>query len=254
MVEAMDILQLGTLAMLALIDSTSFGTLAIPLFLLLAPGRIRVGRVLVFLGTVAGLYFVIGLALLAGMSAAMPTIDAWLQTRPGAFVLLAAGVALFVGSWLIPGRKAYEQRRAASEARGETLPPGRLMRARDRAVSGEGGLGYLMGVAAFAVGLEAATMLPYVGAIGLMSAADITPAARVTVLAGYCLVMVTPALALLLVRVILAEQVRPALTRLADFVERNAGESVSWIVGIAGFLIARHGFMVLGGFYGLFGP
>src|SRR5690606_13354204 len=44
------------LAVLALIDSTSFGTLLIPLWLLLSPGRPSPHRVLLFLGTVAAFY------------------------------------------------------------------------------------------------------------------------------------------------------------------------------------------------------
>lgn len=43
-----------TLLVLALVDSLSIGTLLIPLFLLVAPGRVRAGRVLLYLATVAG--------------------------------------------------------------------------------------------------------------------------------------------------------------------------------------------------------
>ena len=44
---------LGALALLALVDSTSFGTLLIPTWLLLAPGRLRPGRILIYLATVS---------------------------------------------------------------------------------------------------------------------------------------------------------------------------------------------------------
>ena len=54
---------LGQLVVLALIDSTSFGTLLIPLWFLLVPGRVRAHRVLVFLGTVAAFYLGVGIAL-----------------------------------------------------------------------------------------------------------------------------------------------------------------------------------------------
>ena len=49
----MEFALLGSLAVLALIDSTSFGTLLIPTWLLMHPGRVRAMRMLVFLGTVA---------------------------------------------------------------------------------------------------------------------------------------------------------------------------------------------------------
>ena len=48
------IATIGSLVVLALIDSTSFGTLLIPLGLLTAPGRLRIGRLLLFLSVVAG--------------------------------------------------------------------------------------------------------------------------------------------------------------------------------------------------------
>lgn len=45
---------------LALVDSTSVGSLFIPVWLLLAAGRVPVGRILAYLGTIAGFYFVDG--------------------------------------------------------------------------------------------------------------------------------------------------------------------------------------------------
>ena len=58
----MDLALAASLAALALIDSTSFGTLLIPIWLLLAPGRVRAGRMLVYLGTIAVFYFAVGMA------------------------------------------------------------------------------------------------------------------------------------------------------------------------------------------------
>ena len=49
----MTLALLGPLVVLALVDSTSFGTLLIPIWLMLAPGRLKAGRILVFLATVA---------------------------------------------------------------------------------------------------------------------------------------------------------------------------------------------------------
>jgi hypothetical protein len=49
----MDLALLGSLAVLALIDSTSFGTLLIPIWLMMSPFGVRPGRILQFLGTVA---------------------------------------------------------------------------------------------------------------------------------------------------------------------------------------------------------
>ncbi|RYJ05279.1 MAG: hypothetical protein EON52_12390, partial [Actinomycetales bacterium] len=59
--------QLSTLLVLALVDSTSIGTLVVPIWLLLSPAGARVGRMAAYLGTVALFYLGVGLLLLAGV-------------------------------------------------------------------------------------------------------------------------------------------------------------------------------------------
>ena len=61
------------LAGLALVDSTSFGTLVLPLMMLLAP-QVRTRNVVVYLCTIAVFYFGVGVALLAGARAAIAAI------------------------------------------------------------------------------------------------------------------------------------------------------------------------------------
>ncbi|MGO1165416.1 MAG: GAP family protein, partial [Janibacter sp.] len=58
-------------------------------------------------------------------------------------------------------------------------------------------------------------------------------------LAGYCLVMLLPALVLLALRALAHRRIEPVLTRVGDWMERSAGETTAWIVGIVGFLVAR---------------
>ena len=57
---------LAGLAGLALVDSTSFGTLVLPLMMLLAP-QVRTRNLVVYLLTIAVFYFGVGVALLAGV-------------------------------------------------------------------------------------------------------------------------------------------------------------------------------------------
>lgn len=216
------------LLLLALIDSTSFGTLLIPLWLMLSPGRVRPGRTLLFLGVVAGFYFLLGIALSAGLASLLEMGNGWAEHPLVVRGQFAIGAALLVGSFFI-GRK-----------KDPAVPRrGRLMRWRERAMGEDGGSGALVALALGAAALEAATMLPYLGAIGLLSASDLAPAATVGVLAVYCLVMITPALVLLGARVVLRHRVEASLQRLAAWMERSAGEATGWIVGIVGFLLAR---------------
>ena len=89
----MDLAFLGSLVALALIDSTSFGTLLIPIWLLLHPGKVRLSRMFVFLGTVSAFYFAVGLGLTWGLLAFMPRITALLDTREVSWAQLVLGVA-----------------------------------------------------------------------------------------------------------------------------------------------------------------
>jgi len=220
----MDIALLGSLAALALIDSTSFGTLLIPVWLLLHPGGIRAGRILIFLGTVAVFYFVLGVSLALGADAVRPRIGRLLDARPVTWAQLVAGVALFFLSFRLD--------RAHRPAAGE----GRLAHWRERALTGGGAAG-LAGLAVTAAAAEVTTMLPYLAAIGLLTTSGLAAGPIAGVMAGYCLLMVMPALLLLGVRLATGERLTPLLARFGD---RMANSNVlSWVVGIVGFLVAR---------------
>lgn len=216
----------ASLAVLALIDSTSFGTLLIPIWLMLVPGRPPVRRVLLFLGTVAGFYFLLGLALVAGATALLEGASDLLDGLVAVRIQLVIGIGLFVWSFWI-GRSSDEQ------------GAGRVSRWRDRLTGTEGGAGALMALALTAALLEVATMLPYLGATALIGRAGLPPWESAGVLAGYCLVMLLPALVLLALRVVARRLVEPILVRVGDWMERSAGEATAWIVGIVGFLVAR---------------
>ena len=223
---------LGTLVVLALIDSTSFGTLLIPIWLMLAPGRLRPGAILVFLGTVAAFYLVLGLVLSAGLLALSEALADLVTTTPVVVLQLVLGVGLLMWSFRI-GRK---------EAPGE----GRLLRWRERAVGEGGSIWGLITLALGATAIEAASMVPYLGAIGLMESADMAFGQRALLLLGYCLVMVAPALVLLVVRLVAQRAIEPMLRRVNGWLMRSAAETTAWVVGIVGLLLAVNAADTLG--------
>lgn len=227
---------LGPLALLALVDSTSFGTLLIPVWLLMAPGRPRPARVLVYLGTVAILYLAIGLAVMLGAGLALDRFGDALTSRPAYVVQILLGAALFALSFRFD-RTHVEARRRRQEAEGKG---GRLSRWRERALAADGapsGILPLTGLALGAVSLEVATMLPYLAAIGLLASSGLAPAATVSLLAAYCLVMVLPALVLLVARTTAARAVEPLLRRLDAWLTRNAEEMTGWVLAVLGVLL-----------------
>lgn len=267
---------IGALAVLALIDSTSFGTLLIPVWLLMSPGRVRVGRMIVYLGSIAGFYALVGLAILLGAGALSDTLSSLSSSRPFLIAQLLVGVGLFVWSFkLEPSkeRKAADAAAAAQAGRaaaggagaggaaaggaaarttptgaagaasGATLPaarPGRLNRWRERALGSESGSWPALAGLAVGAGLvEVASMLPYLAALGLIGTQGPGwPTSGLWVL-GYCLVMILPALVLTAARVFASRLVERPLGRLDGWLTRNAASTTAWVVGIVGFLVAR---------------
>jgi len=229
----MSLTLLGALVVLALIDSTSFGTLLIPIWLMLAPGRLRAGRVLVFLATVATFYLLLGVLLTAGVVRFSDQITDALSTTPLQVVLLGLGITLIVVAIRV-GR---------GRGSGES---GRLLRWRERAVGEEGSIGGLITLALTAALIEAGSMVPYIAAIGLIGMADLGWAPTLLVLVGYCLVMILPAVVLLGGRLGAAAKVEPVLQRVNGWMLRTGRENTAWVLGIIGFLLAGNALEGLG--------
>ncbi|MDH2426875.1 GAP family protein [Sphaerisporangium sp. TRM90804] len=209
------------LAGLALVDSTSFGTLGIPVYLLLAGERSRGARLLVYLGTLAGFYFLVGAALMLGLTRVMDDFGDALRSPPAYWAQLALGVGLFgLSFWLDP---KWRRRHGRPERRFQPRVGGPRVMA-------------LLGLTAGLV--EVATMLPYLAAIGVMTSAGLTAAQWVPVLAGYVLIMIAPPLLLLGLRQVAGDRLDRGLKRLRDWMDRNSASAVSWTVCVVGVLLA----------------
>lgn len=258
----------GALALLALIDATSFGTLLIPIWLMLAPSRPRGTRILVYLGTIAGFYFVVGLLLAAGATSFMQPLGDFLETPAAHWLKLLVGaamltVALTMNTRKEPGSGAlyrWRERVLAAESSGLRTGPetraasvtgseaevGRVAGGSTAVVRRRGPMAALMMLALVAAVIEVASMVPYLAGIGLITTSGPGWPLNAAVLAAYCLVMVVPALVLLAGRLVAAPLVNPLLKRLNDWLGRTAAETTAWIVGIVGFLLARDGITRLG--------
>ncbi|MEU4216016.1 GAP family protein [Actinoplanes sp. NPDC026623] len=141
---------------------------------------------------------------------------------------LVLGVALFFWSFRLDrGRKG-----------------GRLIRMPERALAG-GGVAGLAGLAPAAAAAELTTMLPYLAAIGLLTGSGLAAAQIALIMAGYCLLMILPALLLLLaVRLAAGDRAEPPLRKVGDWLAGS--NALSWIVGVVGFLLARDAAFRLG--------
>lgn len=238
----MELTALGGLVVLALVDSTSFGTLGVPVWMLVQP-RVRAAAVLTYLAVIAAFYWLLGLTLLAGAEALTGISDSLADlsdSRPFLWAQLVVGVALFAGSFAFT-RKRGDARRA--RRMGE---PTRMERWTSRAVGPEASLATVTTVALGAGVVEAASMLPYLAAIGLLTTAGVGFVGNAGLLAAYVVVMVVPALALLGLRLVAHRQVGPLLERVHGWLQRNKDEMLGWVLGIIGFLVASDAIQRLG--------
>jgi hypothetical protein len=219
------------LVVLALVDSTSMGTLVIPLILLVVGtgGARRVtGRTLLYLLVIGAFYLLLGIVLLAGL---LPLLERFghLLASPQAMVLLAAaGVALVVWSFRIDP-KAIEKRGGDPEA------SARRWTARARRVSGRPAA--LVTLALGAGLIEAASMIPYLAALGIIADLGIGLPRGALVLVGYCAVMILPGALLCGARLALGERGDGLLERAHDRAVKHASGAFSWTIGIIGVLV-----------------
>jgi Sap-like sulfolipid-1-addressing protein len=222
-----------SLLVLALLDSTSIGTLFVPVLLLLTPGRPRSAPLVGYLATIAVFYLALGFAialgagpLLEGVASSLGETGCWLQ--------LTAGVLLFGLSFRFDPKRRPDNSRQQGRKWTE-----RVHKAAESPRA-------LVVLALTAGLLEAATMFPYLGAIALLAGAGYGLPATAAVLAGYCLVMVLPALALLVLRRTLDDRMTPLLTRVNGWFAKHAVGATGWILGIVGFFLAADAAAQLG--------
>jgi cytochrome c biogenesis protein CcdA len=226
----------------------SFGTLLIPIWLLMAPGKLRLSNLLVYLGTVVLFYFLIGILLVFGADMLLSQVGTFTESGTFLLIQLVIGIALFVISFFIDSKKAKE--RVSKNAREGT---GRLFRWRARAMGedGSGSLPSLIGLALTAAVIELMSMLPYLAAIGIIAASGMDTPKSMVILLPYCLVMVLPALILALGRLFARERLDQPLRRIEQWLTLHSADTVAWIVGIVGFVLATHAFNRLGLYAGL---
>lgn len=219
------------LVVLALVDSTSMGTLVIPLILLVTgrDGARRVaGRTLLYLAVIGLFYLVLGLALLAGLLPLMERAQHLLSSPAVMLVLAVIGVLLVIWSFHIDP--------AAIRKRGGD-PEASARRWTDRARRAAGRPQLLVGLALLAGVVEAASMIPYLVAMGIIADMGVGFGPGALILVGYCAVMIAPGVVLAGVRAALGARADRGLDRVHEWAVKSAAGSFSWVVGIIGVII-----------------
>lgn len=220
----LSVLEIGVLVGLALADSTSIGTLVIPLWLLLRD-RLSVRHTLLYLVVIAAFYWAVSLVLLALMTQIGPLAENIHLDRLWSWVQLAVGVAvLALGVWV--------DRRGRIEGR-----PSRAQRWRDRALQLDRTRA-VIGLALAAGVLEAATMLPLLAALGMIERSTLSPVESTLAVSGYVAIMMLPATVLLTVRAVIGERGARPLAAVGRWLERQTNAVAGTVLIVVGALVS----------------
>jgi hypothetical protein len=210
------------LLLLALVDSTSMGTLVIPVMLLvLGDGGARrtAGRTAVYLLVIGAFYLLLGIGLLAGLLPLLEAAQGLLASPPVMVVLAALGGLLLWWSFRVDP-KAIAKRGGDPEA-GAKKWMGRV-----RGVAGNPKA--LVALALGAGLVEAASMIPYLAAMGLIADMGLGFVGGSGILVLYCAVMILPGLVLAAVRLFLGGRGDRVLERVQAWSQRQAQSAFSW--------------------------
>ena len=219
------------LAGLALVDSLSAGTLVIPIALIVIWRRVRLGLLGTYLATIATAYCALGIALLSGFDTAVSRLSGVSETDWFRWVTLVLGAGLFIFGVFSPNPK----KPAATQTAGAEVPKSRASRlARGASLSATSMVGLALGAAV----VEAATMLPYLGAMGIIQSMSFGFSSKVALIAGYCIIMVLPATLMAVIAGAAGPAIFPRLERAIRRLEYEAKVTLLWIAAIVGVYMA----------------
>ena len=202
---------------LAVVDSINPSALLATIALLLR-GRPARPLVAVYVTAVLVTYFAIGLVLTLGLGL---TPEAVLASDAAYVAQGVLGAAMLAYAVAAPGRGRHRDRDPATNPR---LPSVR----RPAAV-------FALGMAVTV--LELPTALPYLGAAGAITRADLAVRDWLPLLAVYNLIFVLPPLALLAAHVALGDRAGALLERLRTRLGGAAREGLLWLLGLVGFFL-----------------
>ena len=196
---------------LAVLDSINPSALVVTVYLLLQGGS-YVPRVMSYLVAVFASYLGIGVLLVLGLGSVWEYVEG-----PGAYAVQGVvGVSLLGYAVFAPGKP-----------RGETKT--RTPRS--------GGLGaiFLLGVTITVV--EFSTAFPYLGAIAILTNADLTAARWLPVLVGYNLIFVLPPFLLMALYGVFGPRLKERFERFREGFGSGSRETLLWITGLVGFFL-----------------
>jgi cytochrome c biogenesis protein CcdA len=200
---------------LAVVDSINPSALLATIVLLLR-GRPARPLVALYVAAILVTYFAVGLALTLGLGL---TPRALVESDAAYLAQGVLGAAMLAYAVLAPGRG-----RERGPAAGPRLP-----------AAGRPAAVFALGVAV--TFLELPTALPYLGAVGAITRADLAVGDWLPLLVTYNLIFVLPPLALLAAHVALGDRAGALLERLRTRLGPATRNGLLWLLGLVGFLL-----------------
>jgi cytochrome c biogenesis protein CcdA len=200
---------LGLLA-LALVDSINPSAIVVTLYLL---SRERAtAQVVVYIAAIFLTYLALGVAMMSGVDALLPSLNSMSDGRLGFIVQGIVGLAMLVYAFRAP-------------AAAKSSPPAEPTATSYVALA-------LLGVTVTA--MELPTAVPYFGAIALLTSADLPVARWLPLLVLYNAIFVLPPVLLLLGHVVFGTRVNARYAQLRERLQAGARETMLWIFGLVG--------------------
>ncbi len=199
---------------LALLDMLSPTILGVTVYLLLTDKDRPMKRLLVYLLTIAGCYFAVGVSLMLGLDFLLEVVSGIFQYRIVSWTLFIIGLILFIASFYVPTKKSSD-----------------LPAPKSKSICSMIALGFTTTL------IEVSAAFPYFGAIGIMTTSNLSWVEWSFILAGYNFIMVLPSLVLLLSYFLFGRWMQTPLENLRVKITNNAGSALSWIMCIVGLIL-----------------
>ncbi|MFE4426429.1 GAP family protein [Peribacillus butanolivorans] len=199
---------------LALLDTLSPATLGVTVYLLLTDKEKLTQRLLVYLLTVAGFYFTVGVSLMLGLVFLLEIISGIFQNRIVSWTVFIIGAILFISSFYVPTKKNSD-----------------LPSPKSKSILSIVALGFTTSL------IEVGTAFPYFAAIGIMTTSNLSWMEWSSILAGYNFIMVMPSLLLFLFYLLFGRRMQKPLKKLRVKIANNTGSALSWIMCIVGIIL-----------------
>ncbi|TNO98546.1 hypothetical protein FH038_04410 [Bacillus sp. CD3-1a] len=184
------------------------------LYLLLTDKENLTKRLFVYLFTVVGFYFAVGVSLMLGLDFLFKIISDVFQNRIVSWSFFIIGVTLFIASFYIPPKKNSE-----------------IPSPKSKSIFSMIALGFTTTF------IEAGTAFPYFTAIGILTTSNLSWIEWSSILAGYNFIIVLPSLVLFLFCLLFGRWMQKPLERLRMKIANSTGPALSWIMCIVGFFL-----------------